>query len=72
MNFWLHCKLMDTVGLRAQEHDVKAFEIIEHDASKYIAASVRRGRSGDTVKGRVEVMLRTTRIMANRQWSTEG
>jgi len=54
-------KYIDVVTLRKAEQ-----------AAKYIAASVRRGRSGDTVKGRVEVMLRTTRIMANRQWSTEG
>ncbi|MFP3238552.1 MAG: ATP-binding protein [Caldivirga sp.] len=54
-------KYIDVVTLRKAEQ-----------AAKYIAASVRRGRSGDTVKGRVEVMLRTTRIMTNRQWSTEG
>ncbi|PLC68659.1 hypothetical protein B7L70_02060 [Vulcanisaeta sp. EB80] len=58
---------MDAVGLRAQEHGVKAFEIIEHDASKYIVASVRRGRSEDVIKARVEGLMQSMRRLVTRE-----
>jgi hypothetical protein len=58
---------MDAVGLRAQEHGVKAFEIIGHDASKYIVASVRRGRSEDVIKARVEGLMQSMRRLVTRE-----
>ena len=37
MNICSYRKLMDAVKSRAQEHGVKAFEVVEHDASEYCA-----------------------------------
>jgi len=48
-------KYIDAITLRKAEQ-----------AAKYIAASMRRGRSEDVIKARVEKILQTTRTIATR------